>query len=99
MATIRTNSRGEFLLARYDVRVTRDEIIDYIRMRLRNDPSRSFPEDFDALLRQYRKDVIYYGKEYIRRYRSVSKKVEEEYKIQSVKIAKRYFSSAKFEGK
>jgi len=99
MAIIRTNSRGEFLLSRFDVRLTRDDIIDYIRMRLTNDPSRSFPEGLDALLRQYKKDVIYYGKEYIRRYRSVSKKVEEDYKLQSVKIAKRYFSNAKFEGK
>ena len=99
MAIITTNSRGEFLLSRVDIRVTRDDIIDYIRMRLTNDPSRTFPEGLDALLKQYRRDVIYYGKEYIRRYRSVSKRVEEEYKVQSVKMAKRYFSNAKIEGK
>ena len=99
MAIIRTNSRGEFLLSRVDIRVTRDDIIDYIRMRLTNDPSRTFPEGLDALLKQYMRDVIYYGKEYIRIYRSVSKRVEEDYKIQSVKMAKRYFSNAKIEGK
>ena len=87
------------MLSRGDIRVTRDDIIDYIRMRLTNDPSRTFPEGLDALLKQYRRDVIYYGKEYIRRYRSVSKRVEEEYKVQSVKMAKRYFSNAKIEGK
>ena len=98
MAIIKKNTRGEYILGRVEIRIRPDDVIDYIRMRLSSDPHRPMPKTLDKLMYEYRKDIIFYGKEYVRRYRSVSKKIEEDHMIKSMKLTRKYFSNAKIEG-
>ena len=95
MAVIKQNKLGEYLLGRVEVRVKRDDVADYIKMRLSSDPHRPMPKELDELLYEYRKDVIYHGKKYIQRYRSIDKKVDGDIKLKSYKLADRYFKNAK----
>jgi len=98
MVKIKQNLRGEYILGRAEVRIKQEDIVHYVRMRLSHYPSRKFPKTLDKLLYEMRKDIVSYGKEYIKRYRAVSKGIEEDFYLKAQKITERYVSNAQREG-
>lgn len=99
MTKIKKNNKGEYLLGRVEIRTNQEDVIHYIRLRLSSYPSRKLPKTLGELLFELRRDIVLYGKEYIKRFRPMTRELMEDHHLKSVKIAERYFANAEVEGK
>jgi hypothetical protein len=88
---------GEFCLGRVEVRIYKEDLINYIRLRMQTGSKIRLPDNLLDICYEYRKDLLEFGKKFIHdrgRRQDRNSEAAQDYREAATKLVDKYWQQA-----